>query len=200
MSLRIPYTLWSTFYDLAIERITVPLRQHSLALLDQPQDKHILIDGIGTGLDLPWLPANNRYVGIDLTPAMLRKARSRATNLDLDIKLPEGDVQALTFPNASFDIVIMHLILAVVPHPLNALREAERVVRQGGRILILDKFLKPGQRAPLRRAISPLLGRLATHTDVVFEDLLIETNSLRRLVDQPTLTSGWFRHILLEKV
>lgn len=200
MSLRIPYTLWSTFYDLAIERITIPLRQHSLALLDQPQNKHILIDGIGTGLDLPWLPANNCYVGIDLTPAMLRKARSRATNLDLDIQLLEGDVQALTFPNASFDIVIMHLILAVVPHSLNALREAERVVRQSGRILILDKFLKPGQRAPLRRAISPLLGRLATHTDVVFEDLLIETDSLRRLVDQPTLTSGWFRHILLEKV
>jgi phosphatidylethanolamine/phosphatidyl-N-methylethanolamine N-methyltransferase len=199
MSLRTPYTLWSNIYDFGVERTTEDLRRRSLALLGRPQGQRILLAGIGTGLDLPLLAPGNEYLGVDLTPAMLRHAERRAQPLGLDVELRLGDVQALELPAAEFDIVIMHLILAVVPDTFAALREAARVLRPGGRILILDKFLRPGQSAPLRRLVSPLLARLATRTDVVFEDALAAVPELHVIEDRPALAGGWFRHILLEK-
>lgn len=199
MSLRTPYTLWSGFYDIGVERATETARRRSLALLGKPHGQRILIAGVGTGLDIPHLPPDNTYVGVDLTPAMLHHATRRAQRTDLDIELRVGDVQALDLPDASFDIVVMHLILAVVPETGRTLGEAARVLRPGGRLLILDKFLHPGQSALLRRAISPLLSRLATRTDVVFEDVLAQVPELKVLEDRPALAGGWFRHILLEK-
>lgn len=199
MSLRGPYTLWSGVYDAGIARATQAARRRSIALLGQPAGRRMLLAGVGTGLDLPLLPPGNEYVGVDLTPAMLRHAERRAQRLGLAIELRVGDVQALEMPDASFDVAIMHLILAVVPDTVRALSEAARVVRQGGRVLVFDKFLRPGQSAPLRRVASPLLGRLATRTDVVFEEALAQVPTLRVLEDRPAIAGGWFRHILLEK-
>ena len=110
-----------------------------------------------------------------------------------------GDAMALPFRDAAFDHVVMHLILAVVPDPRAALAEAARVVTVGGRIHLLDKFLRPGQRAPLRRLLSPIAGRLATRTDVVFEDVLASGEGLEVLSDEPDLGGGWFRRIVLRQ-
>ena len=93
----------------------------------------------------------------------------------------------------------MHLILAVVPNPNLALIEAERVLKPGGLILVVDKFLRQGQLALFRRAISPILGRIATRTNVVFEELFAETSSIKVVHDHPQLLNGWFRRILLIK-
>ncbi len=61
------------------------------------------------------------------------------------------------------------------------------------------KFLRPGQRAPLRRLLSPLLGRIATRTEVAFEQVLAAAPSLH-VVSDIALSGGWFRRILREKV
>ena len=73
------------------------------------------------------------------------------------------------------------------------------MLRPGGRILILDKFLRPGQLAPLRRLLNLVIRHIATRTDVVFEHLLPLTPSLRVLADEPAAPGGWFRHIELHK-
>jgi ubiquinone/menaquinone biosynthesis C-methylase UbiE len=169
-----------------------------LSRLDDVTDKDILLCGIGTGLDIPHLPVGARYTGIDLTPAMLARAQVRLRS-DLDLRLESGDVMQLPYKNAMFDHVIMHLILAVVPAPEQALQEACRVLKPGGKIYILDKFLRPGQLAPLRRTLNLIIRHVATRTDVVFESVLQQTPSLSVLQDEDCFAGGWFRTIIVEK-
>ena len=198
--LRYTYTAFAPIYDALVAPFTVGMRQRSLATLgDGPHDEVLLV-GIGSGLDMPLLPSGPRYTGLDLTPAMLARARRKALRLGLNIRLDEGDARALPYPAAAFDVVVLHLILAVTPHPERVLVEAARVLRASGRVLVLDKFLRPGQRAPIRRLISPLLGLLATRTDVVLEQVLAQALELEMVSDQPALASGWFRRIVLRKI
>lgn len=200
MSLRHSYTLFAPFYDALVAPFTVGMRRRSLASLSPDHQAEVLLIGIGSGLDLPLLPRGPRYTGLDLTPAMLTRARRKAQALGLDIRLDQGDARALPYADAAFDTVVLHLILAVTPHPKRVLAEATRVLRPNGRMVILDKFLRPRQKAPLRRLLSPLLGSFATRTDVVFEEALAQTPELSLLSDQPALAGGWFRHLVLHKV
>lgn len=199
MSLRHSYTFFAPIYDAMIAGASRPWRNRSLERLKAATDTDVLITGIGTGLDIEHLPHGPRYTGIDLTPAMLKKAHQRAEQSHHEIELHEGDVMNLPFEDARFDHVVMHLILAVVPEPHQALKEASRVVRPGGDILILDKFLRPGQIAPVRRLINPFISRLATRTNVVFEELIQECPELECVDDQPAIPGGWFRYITVRK-
>ncbi len=199
MTLRYSYTLFAPIYDAFVAPFTARARRHSLLRLHEGAHTEVLLVGIGSGLDLPLLPRGPRYTGLDLTPAMLARARRKAAALQLDIRLDVGDARRLPYGDAAFDTVVLHLILAVTPHPERVLAETARVLRRGGRILILDKFLRPGQKAPLRRLISPLLGALATRTNVVFEEVLAQVRGLELVSDRPALVGGWFRHIELRK-
>lgn len=199
MTLRYTYTLFAPIYDVFVAPFTHRARRRSLARLREGRHDDVLLVGVGSGLDLPLLPPGPHYTGLDLTPAMLARAQRQAARLGLDIPLDQGDARQLPYPAAAFDVVVLHLILAVTPHPERVLREAERVLRPNGRVLILDKFLRPRQRAPIRRLISPLLGLLATRTDVVFDNVLAQTPGLEVIADQPALAGGWFRHIVLRK-
>lgn len=198
MSLRHSYTLIAPIYDLVIASATRSARIKSIAPLGDAPPGRILLAGVGTGLDLPHLPAHHDYTGIDLTAAMLRRSRPRAG--DRNYQPVQGTMLALPFANARFDHVVMHLILAVVPDPAQALREAARVTRPGGQLLIFDKFLRPGQRALLRRALTPLTMRLATRMDVVLETLLADMPEIRIEHDEAAMAGGWFRRVRLRKL
>ena len=157
----------------------------------------VLLAGVGTGLDLPHLPAQHQYVGLDLNRAMLRRALPRAEKVNF--APVQGDAQRLPFADASFDMAVLHLILAVVPEPADCFAEVARILRPGGQVLVFDKFLQRGQTALLRRLANPLLRRVATRLDVVFEDVLAAAPTLQVLHDQPALAGGWFRMIRLRK-
>lgn len=197
MSLKFSYSLLAPFYDLAIARASAAVRAQSLKHLPAEGALDVLINGIGTGLDLPFLPTSHRYIGLDLTAAMMRRTQARADGLR--VSLVQGDSQALPFADCSFDHAILHLILAVVPEPAACLKETARTLKPGGSVLILDKFLRPGQSAWLRRALSPLAGRIATRLNVVFEEVLAEVPQLELMSDDPVLAHGWFRAIRLVK-
>ena len=128
---------------------------------------------------------------------MLARARPRCAGRD--IALVEGDSQRLPFAPDAFDAVIAHLIVAVVPDPVRALREIARVTRPGGIVLVFDKFLRRGRRSLIRRLLSPVAARIATRLDVVFEDVLAQAPDLIVTADVPLLAGGWFRAITLQK-
>jgi ubiquinone/menaquinone biosynthesis C-methylase UbiE len=197
LSLKHSYTLIAPFYDRAIARATLAARRRSLAALSHEAGR-VLLAGVGTGLDLPHLPPQHHYVGIDLNRAMLRRALPRAGRVDF--QPVQGDAQRLPFADGAFDMAVLHLILAVVPEPADCFAEIARVVRPGGQVLVFDKFLRRGQPALLRRLINPLLRRVATRLDVVFEDLLTAAPQLALEHDQPALAGGWFRMLRLRRL
>jgi ubiquinone/menaquinone biosynthesis C-methylase UbiE len=98
----------------------------------------VLEAAIGTGRNLAFYPAGVRLTGIDLSPAMLERARERAGELGVEVDLREGDAQDLPFPGGSFDTVVCTLSLCNVPDDRRAVAEMKRVLRPGGRLLLLD--------------------------------------------------------------
>ncbi|MEQ1813830.1 MAG: class I SAM-dependent methyltransferase [Candidatus Nitrotoga sp.] len=203
MSLKTSYRFIAPFYDLFVDHATRAARQRSLARLPQqvlPQQgaAKVLLNGVGTGLDFPYLPLCHEYTALDLTAAMLTRAQSRTTNLNM--QYVRGDSTALPFAANCFDYLILHLIVAVVPQPALCLHEAVRVLKPSGRIFLFDKFLRIDERAWLRRALTPLVGQLATRLDVVFEEVMRAAPDLRVITDEPILARGWFRLIELQKL
>jgi ubiquinone/menaquinone biosynthesis C-methylase UbiE len=121
----------------------------------------VLEIGIGTGRNLDRYPAGVHLVGIDLSPAMLDLARTRARQLGRAVDLQLGDAQALDFAAESFDTVVVTLALCAVPDDRQAIREIARVLRPAGRFVWLEHV-----RSPLRpvrwvqRLLDPVLVRL----------------------------------------
>ena len=200
MSLKHSYTLLAPFYDFFVSRPLDKARRQSLSHITNSTNKQILLNGIGSGLDIPYLSRDAQYTGTDITPAMLKIAKQLASKLSFNIELICADSQNLPFTNEQFDIVIMHLILAVVPDSSLALQEANRVLKPGGSLFIFDKFLKPGEFAPFRKTFNLISRHIATRTDVVFEHVLEQSPSLKVISNEPSLANGWFRLIELKKI
>ena len=105
----------------------------------------------GTGdLGLQLARAGADVTGLDLVPAMLVLARSRARQTSTPLALVAGDIGELPFASSRFDVVTAGYALRNVPDLDRALRELVRVLRPGGRLLSLD-FNRPAN-APLRVA------------------------------------------------
>ncbi|MGH8767808.1 MAG: hypothetical protein ACREVT_06435 [Burkholderiales bacterium] len=86
-----------------------------------------------------------------------------------------------------------------MPDGAAVLQEAARVLKPAGRIFLLDKFLRRGERAPARRLLNQLTRHIATRTDVVFERVVEKVPQLRVVKDESALLGGWFRLFELEK-
>lgn len=131
------YDRVAPFYDLLdslVEPMFRPLRPKIWALAHGDT----LEVGVGTGKNFPYHPSGNRIVGIELSDRMLEKAYKRAGDSKARLELPQGDVQALTFPNDSFDTAVATCVFCSVPDPVLGLRELARVVKPGGLVLLLE--------------------------------------------------------------
>ena len=116
----------------------------------------ILDAGVGTGRNIAFYPRGAEVVGIDISGAMLARARRRlGLSPAATIELKEMDVTRLDFPAGSFDAAVATFLFCVLPDEvqLPALRELRRVVRAGGTVRLLD-YVRP--QRPLRRAIAGL--------------------------------------------
>ena len=103
----------------------------------------ILEVACGTGRNLPFYPEGARLTGVELSPEMLEIARDRAGRLGVEANLRPGDAHHLDFSDASFDTVVFTLALCTIPAPDLAISEARRVLRPGGRLLLLEHVRSP---------------------------------------------------------
>ena len=105
--------------------------------------------GCGTGALLPALaPHVARVIGVDASSEMLAAARARGGELG-NVELREGTLEALPLKDGSLDAVTMMLVLHHVPVPSLALAEAVRVLKPGGRLLVVD--MMPHEREDYRQ-------------------------------------------------
>jgi phosphatidylethanolamine/phosphatidyl-N-methylethanolamine N-methyltransferase len=133
------------------ERVMAPGRA---ALWQRVRGPRVLEVGVGTGKSFSYYPPGMSITAIDLSPRMLDQARRRATQQHIVVDLREADVQALPFPDASFDTVIASCVFCSVPDPLLGLRELRRVLVPGGQLLLLEHVLSH------RPLLGPIMGML----------------------------------------
>jgi len=192
------YDVYAPFYD-AMAVILRPARRAAIQRLALQPGEKVLLVGCGTGLDFAHLPPGLHVAGLDVSPGMLKRARARAARIGLTADLREGDARALPFADASFDVVILHLILAVAPDPELVARESARVLRRGGRVSIFDKFLPLGQRpSVLRSLLNVAARRLFSDLNRRAEPLLASAH-LTLVSDLPGAFGGRYRHLLARK-
>jgi phosphatidylethanolamine/phosphatidyl-N-methylethanolamine N-methyltransferase len=197
---RLRYTVWAPAYDVIVRAAGFDTaRRLSIERLRLTSGDRVLIVGAGTGLDLDFLPSNVHVTAIDVTPAMLKHLERRAAATGQSVTARIMDARQLAFPDSSFDAVLMHLILAVMPEPERGLMEAVRVLKPGGRIAVFDKFLSDEEHPSLKRQLLNAIAKpLFSDLNRRFGPLIAGT----RLVieqDEPLAFGGTYRAVTLVK-
>ena len=135
-----PYRSIARFYDLLDlpfeRRRYAPVRPEIFAGLSGA----VLDAGVGTGRNMPYYPAGTRFTGVDLSPAMLARARRRARRLGKHVELLERNVCDTNLPDGAFDAVVATFLFCVLDDSLQlpALTELARITKPGGEIRILE--------------------------------------------------------------
>lgn len=137
---RAGYRSIAPFYDL----LDLPFERRRYAPI-RPVMFHgltgkLLDAGVGTGRNMAFYPDGARVTGIDLSAAMLARARRRRGRLGLDVELLERDICDTGLPDGHFDAVVASFLFCVLDDSLQlpALRELARITRPGGEIRILE--------------------------------------------------------------
>ena len=143
------YARWAPVYDLVFGAVFERGRHAAIAAAERIGGR-ILEVGVGTGISLPDYKRANRLCGVDISEAMLRKAQERVTEFGLTNV--EGlwvmDAEQLSFPDASFDVVVAQYVITTVPNPEATLDEFARVLKPGGEIVLVSRV---GAEAGARR-------------------------------------------------
>lgn len=172
------YDAWSWMYD----KTFGPIAGRSLlCALDQlrPRPRQRVLDiGVGTGLTLPHYPSDIEVVGLDLSAGMLAQAEQRRVEHELShCLLVQGDALAPPFADESFDHIMITYTVSVVSDPALLLRQARRMLKPGGRVVIVNHFLSAHRPiAMLERLANPLCNRLGWRSDLPLADVLAATD------------------------
>jgi ubiquinone/menaquinone biosynthesis C-methylase UbiE/predicted ester cyclase len=137
-------------YDKSMSRFERLLFAGNREWVCERAEGEVLELAAGTARNLPFYPAGAKLTGIELSPEMAELGSRRATELGREIDMRVGDAEDLPFPDESFDTVVCTYGLCTIPDDAAAIREAKRVLRPGGRILLAEHVRSPN---PIVRTI-----------------------------------------------
>jgi ubiquinone/menaquinone biosynthesis C-methylase UbiE len=105
--------------------------------------------GCGTGfLSFELAARGHRVTGVDFAPAMIAEAKRKAHEHAASVRFEEGDIEQLRFTAGTFGLVISRHVLWTLPHPEAAIDEWVRVLRPGGRLVVVDSQIDPSTTPP----------------------------------------------------
>jgi ubiquinone/menaquinone biosynthesis C-methylase UbiE len=120
----------------------------------------VLEIAVGTGRNLRFYPPGVKLTAIEFSPEMLAIARERAEELKSRADLREGDAQDLEFEDERFDTVVLTLALCTIPDDRKAAKEVYRVLRPGGRFVLMEHVRSPALPVrAIQRVLDPLAVR-----------------------------------------
>jgi phosphatidylethanolamine/phosphatidyl-N-methylethanolamine N-methyltransferase len=187
------YELYAPVYDFIFDWIFAPGRSAAIKQCDLQPNETVLEVGIGTGLNLPLYPATCRLTGIDLSAEMLDKAVERAQDLVMpDVILKVMDATSMDFGDNEFDTALATYTISAVPDPVAVLREMRRVVKPGGRLVILNHF-RSERRAMgwLEDLVAPVCTRLGWKSNLALKPLLAQVGLTPEAVVNLNMFNGW---------
>ncbi len=157
-TIRRRYNRFSPLYDFLESRAgRSQFRRWRELLWSRVEGVRILEVGVGTGSSLAYYPPATELTAIDFSPGMLRRAREKAIGQQASGRLLLMDVQDLGFKDSTFDTVVASLVFCTVPDPVRGFREIKRVVKPGGKVLLLEHVLSSNRFiAGLMNIINPL--------------------------------------------
>jgi len=161
------YARWAPVYDMTFGFVLKAARKRAVALANQSGGQ-VLEVGVGTGLALPLYGKDVAVTGFDFSGEMLEKARERVAKQGLtQVKsLLKMDARHIEFPDASFDQIVAMHVLSVVPEPERVMGEIERVLKPGGRVIIVGHFADGGGLLGwFERLLKPFANRIGWHSD-----------------------------------
>jgi ubiquinone/menaquinone biosynthesis C-methylase UbiE len=137
----------------------------------------VLEVGIGSGLNLPFYPAQVQCVcGVDPSEELQRMARARAASGSLPVELLcQSAEDPLPFPRSSIDTVVVTWTLCSIPNPSSALQEMQRVLKTNGQLIFIEHGLAPDPNvAAWQDRLTPLWKRIAAgcHLNRRVDDLI----------------------------
>ncbi len=147
------YERIAPFYDLIDLPFEIGRYRSIRPLLFVGLNGRILDAGVGTGRNIAFYPVGSEVFGVDLSPAMLRRAARRRAAPAVSVKLMKMNLAELDFPDGFFDAAVASFVFCAMPRQSrqSALRELRRVVKPGGRIRLLE--YAPAKTA-FRRALT----------------------------------------------
>jgi len=169
------YARWAPIYDWSFGAFTRGPCRAAVAEMNRLPPARVLEIGVGTGISLPLYDRKHRITGIDLSRDMLERARKRVAEERLSHVegLEVMDAGALTFPDHSFDAAMAMFVITVVPHPDKVLAEMVRVVRPGGRVILVSHFsVDKGPRAIVEKHLSRFSSKLGWRPNFPIETVL----------------------------
>jgi len=102
------------------------------------KDMRLLEAGVGSGKNIEYYPEQIEIYAIDFSPKMLKEAEKKANKFNKEVKLVEMDIQNLDFEDNYFDLIVTSCVFCSVPDPVQGLKELKRVLKEDGRIIMLE--------------------------------------------------------------